>query len=145
MSSSPVPLAVPPRCDVPVGAGRSNWFVWWILAGAVGAGVLFLCDPAQYGFYPFCLFHRTTGLLCPGCGATRALHQLLHGHWLEAFRMNALLVTALPFIGVWAIRHGLRKYRGEPISVRFRPVWFWSALAVAMLFGVLRNLPFARL
>src|SRR2546421_11472933 len=51
----------------------------------VGAAVLFWFEPTQHAFYPICAFHRTTGLLCPGCGSLRALHQLLHGQVAAAF------------------------------------------------------------
>ncbi|MCX6913024.1 MAG: DUF2752 domain-containing protein, partial [Verrucomicrobia bacterium] len=68
-----------------------------LLAAAVGL-VLFCFDPRQYHFYPICFFHKATGLLCPGCGALRATHQLLHGHLAAAFRFNPMLVASLPFL-----------------------------------------------
>lgn len=37
-----------------------------------------------------CMFHNVTGIPCPSCGTTRAMIQLLHGHFAEAFRLNAL-------------------------------------------------------
>ena len=58
-----------------------------LVAGAAGL-VLFCFDPRQYHFYPVCFFHQTTGLLCPGCGALRAGHQLLHGHLVSALCEN---------------------------------------------------------
>ena len=61
---------------------------------ALAAGVLFCFDPNRYPFYPLCFFHRATGLLCPGCGSLRALHQLLHGNLATAFHFNALLVSS---------------------------------------------------
>ncbi len=47
---------------------------------ALAGIVLFCFDPERCGFYPICIFHQSTGLLCPGCGSLRAMHQLLHGH-----------------------------------------------------------------
>lgn len=32
--------------------------------------------------YP-CLFHRISGLYCPGCGGTRAVKALLEGHFID--------------------------------------------------------------
>jgi len=112
------------------------------LAGMAFAGaVLFLFDPARYGFYPFCAFYRTTGWLCPGCGSLRAIHRLLHGQVLDALHFNALLVFSLPILAGFAFQTFLRRRRSE--AVRIRPVWLWSAGAVLVLFGLLRNLPFA--
>jgi hypothetical protein len=105
--------------------------------------VLFTLDPARHGFYPRCLFHAVTGLHCPGCGALRGAHLLLHGHLTEALRMNALVFLCFPvtlvfFFWKW------RASAGGAEASRFvvKPVWLWTALAVVFLFWVLRNLPF---
>jgi hypothetical protein len=112
---------------------------------SLAALVLFCFDPSGYSFYPVCVFHRSTGLLCPGCGSLRALHQLLHGHLAAAFRDNALLILTLPFVGWWAVRYVVRKVRRQPAGLDFSPVWLWCALGAVILFGVLRNLPFPQL
>jgi len=109
---------------------------------AVSAGlVLFWWDPSRSPFYPACSFHRLTGLLCPGCGSLRAWHQLLHGRLAAAFHFNALLVLSLPWLGWLAARSVIRLSRNQPVAAGIRPVWLWCALAVALAFGVLRNLP----
>ena len=77
------------------------------LLGAVAGLVLFCFDPRQYPFYPVCFFHKTTGLLCPGCGALRAMHQLLHGHLATAFRFNPVLVVSLPILAWIGARYAL--------------------------------------
>jgi hypothetical protein len=33
---------------------------------------------------------------------------------------------------------------GQSQSPGFHPAWLWAALAAVVLFGILRNLPFAR-
>ncbi len=110
------------------------------VAACLGA-VLFWFDPAQYGFYPHCLFYQTTGLLCPGCGGLRAAHQLLHGHWLAALRFNALLVVGLPFLIALGLQWGWRASRGKPLRIPARPLWWWMLLVVLAVFGVWRNWP----
>ena len=72
----------------------------WLLAGVLPAlGVLYYAaDPARAGFFPPCPLRSLTGLLCPGCGSQRCVHQLMHGHWAEAFALNPLLVLALPYV-----------------------------------------------
>ena len=42
-------------------------------------------------------------LQCPGCGATRALAALLHGHVIEAMNFNALITLLLPFAAAYGI------------------------------------------
>ena len=69
-----------------------------LLAAATGATILTRFPPTQYTFYPRCPVHAYLGILCPGCGATRALAALLHGQMAEAWHWNALFVTLLPFL-----------------------------------------------
>jgi len=115
-----------------------------ILVGGLlllAAGVLFVFDPAQHSFYPFCVFHRATGWLCPGCGSLRALHQLVHGNLALAFRFNPLLILSLPlclWFGLTRVQRG--PSRPKP-AFATRPWWVWSFLALLLIFGVLRNLP----
>ena len=103
--------------------------------------LLFFFDPRQYHFYPVCFFHKTTGLLCPGCGALRALHQLLHGHLAMAFRLNPVLIVLLPFVLWVGARYGLQKARNQPPSLGVRPIWLWLILVAVLVVSVLRNLP----
>jgi hypothetical protein len=108
---------------------------------AVGALVLFCFDPQQYHFYPVCFFHQTTGLLCPGCGALRATHQLLHGHLAAAFRFNPILVVSLPFVVWFGAKFARQTARHQPLSLGLRPAWLWLILAAVLVVSVLRNLP----
>jgi hypothetical protein len=112
-----------------------------LLPIAVVCLVLFCFDPRRYHFYPICFFHQTTGLLCAGCGSLRAMHQLLHGHLVTAFRFNPLLVAALPFIGWFGAKQTVRKARNQPVALGVRPGWLWLLLVVLIGFTLLRNVP----
>jgi len=117
-----------------------------VLAGvgavAVLAGLVLFCfDPKQHHFYPLCFFHKTTGLLCPGCGALRGLHQLLHGHLAAAFQLNPMLIASLPFLFWFGARFALQKARTQPLSLGLRPGWLWLMLGAVLAVSVLRNLP----
>jgi hypothetical protein len=114
-----------------------------VLLAAFAAVVLFYFDPRQYHFYPVCFFHQTTGLLCPGCGALRATHQLLHGHLAAAFRFNPMLIVSLPFLLWLGARFSLQKARHQPLSLGLRLGWLWLILAAVLIVSVLRNLPAA--
>ncbi len=109
---------------------------------ATTAALLWWFDPAEISL-PLCSFHAWTGLECPGCGATRATHELLHGRLLAALRCNALWVLSLPLVAYVAVSElrvlaGHRALPGKPA----RPAWFWLAIAVVVtVFFVLRNLP----
>lgn len=125
---------IPPRIHLRNPATR--WLVAISAFAAFGLiGLLFLFNPAQHSFYPRCAFHQLTGWQCPGCGGLRAAHQLLHGHVLEALRLNALAVLILPLAAWWLWRNWARG--GARVRVR----WVWLFLAGLLLFGVVRNLP----
>jgi hypothetical protein len=112
-----------------------------VVLGAIAGLVLFCFDPRQYHFYPVCFFHKATGLLCPGCGALRALHQLLHGHLATAFRFNPMLVVFLPFLFWFGARFARQTAGDQPLSLGLRPVWLWLILTAVLVVSVLRNLP----
>ncbi len=107
----------------------------------VAGAVLFFFNPVEHGFFPPCLFHQLTGLNCPGCGATRAAHALLHLDFATAVRDNALLVCALPLLAGLAGRWVWRRGHGQGMRLVFPAGWLWVFLGVTVLFGVVRNLP----
>lgn len=110
-------------------------------AGIAGAVLLRRFDPSRPGSgLPPCPFHWATGLYCPGCGATRAMHALVHFDLAAALAMNPFLVLALPFIAVlladfagwWPARWRL----AHSGLLDARP---WAVLVIA--FWIARNLP----
>lgn len=122
-----------------------RWF-GVILAGAVVLVVLYLFSPTQYPLYPRCMFNVITGLDCPGCGALRATHRLLHGDVAGAFRFNPLLLILLPFIGLNCVAQLVRQLTGRRLFGVFRhPFWIWLLLGAVVVFWVARNLPFGPL
>jgi hypothetical protein len=104
------------------------------LAGGVLAAALVLlytCNPETAKIYPPCLLHALTGLYCPGCGALRAMHHLLHGDIVGALRKNPLLVLSIPAIAFLLLRP----------SWQYK-VWVpWLVLGIFLTYGVLRNIP----
>ena len=55
-----------------------------------------LFDPAYFQFPP-CPFRTITGLLCPGCGSQRAIHQALHGQFGNSFQLNPLFLPGIAY------------------------------------------------
>lgn len=111
------------------------------LSLAAALFILYHFNPAHFGFYPRCTFYQTTGLLCPGCGSLRAIHQLLHGQINDAFRLNAMLVLALPLLAFVAGRALYRKMRNQSAGFIVPPAALWAGLVVLVAFGILRNVP----
>ncbi len=109
---------------------------------AFAAILLLRFPPAQHSFYPRCPIHELLHLQCPGCGATRALAALLHGHFTEAMNLNALVTLLLPFAAAYGIFCYCRLLQRKAILwPQPRPTVIYAALAVAAIFTAIRNLP----
>ncbi|MGW4303033.1 DUF2752 domain-containing protein [Streptomyces sp. NPDC004646] len=112
-----------------------------LAAGAAGAAYLYGTDPHQPGhLLPGCPFRLVTGLLCPACGGTRMVYDLMHGHLTEAWLDNRALLLASPWalalLGRWALE-GLRGRRWQPrLSPRAQAV----VLGLAVTWCVVRNI-----
>lgn len=111
-------------------------------AGLAAATMLYAVDPNEPGHYPTCPFLASTGLYCPGCGALRGLHDLLHGDLVGALARNPMMVLAVPYLVLAWVTWVLRATgRSAPRSTSLPPWTIWALLALVLAFGVLRNLP----
>lgn len=82
-----------------------------------------------------------TGYLCPGCGTTRALHEILNGNIWAAFRLNPLMMFLLPYVGYAGMSSAMETLFGRALPrVFIRPAYIWTLLAVILAFWVVRNL-----
>jgi hypothetical protein len=114
------------------------------LAGAAVAGAAYLygTNPHQPGqWLPRCPIEWATGLLCPACGGTRMVYDLMHGDLTAAFHDNAaLLLLGLPaaaYLWVRLLRDGLR---GRRYSTSPGPGGTAAILGAAVAWALVRNL-----
>jgi hypothetical protein len=122
------------------GRTRSVLLLLTASAAAGCAWVLDHFDPARAHFYPPCVFHALTGLACPGCGGTRAMYQLLHGHLAMAWRYNPAMMLYLPvmlFGGIEVARSFLTGRDARPITLR--PWLAWAIVASIVVWWIVRN------
>jgi len=91
-----------------------------------------------------CVFNELTGIHCPGCGSTRAGHDLLNGRILEAVNHNLFFVGAALFlpwpiarmVNAWA-RNTSLEHKRSPLIARLLK-WLPSFV---ITFTLLRNIP----
>src|SRR5438445_13753970 len=100
--------------------GKKILFFAFCALCVLGALLYFIFDPTKVSIFPPCLLHQVTGLDCPGCGAQRALHQLLHGNLIAALRLNAMFVLSLPLWALYGPRYIMRGFKGEPTGLSSR-------------------------
>lgn len=107
----------------------------------VTAFIFYVFDPEQTLFFPPCPFLVLTGYQCPGCGTQRAIHDLLHFNFLDAFRHNALILFLIPYI---IMGFYLEILNGKKRLPRLEQFFFgkWAArivIGIILLYWLLRN------
>jgi hypothetical protein len=146
--SPPVP-SLSSALRVPSAGVRTTSFWKKLIAlGAAGAivpaaFVIYAIPPDESSWYPRCVLHSVTGLHCPGCGATRAVHALVHGEVEQAVAFNLLFLLSLPAFVYYGFRLGAALLSGrdfQPSSIMMLVVRCW--LVALIVFGIVRNLPF---
>ncbi|MEV5793969.1 DUF2752 domain-containing protein [Streptomyces sp. NPDC052192] len=111
-----------------------------LAAGTAGAGNLYVTDPHEPGhLLPGCPFRYLTGLLCPACGGTRMVYDLMHGHLATAWHDNRMLLLAAPFALALLARWMVEGLRGRRWSPQLKPRTQLLVLLTAVAWTVLRN------
>lgn len=100
-------------------------------------------NPEGNELFPKCIFHSLTGYKCPGCGSQRAVHYLLNGDIAAAWRMNQLMIVAIPYVILgFPVQLLQEKYKWA-LWVRkniYGLTAIWTVLAVVILFWIFRNI-----
>ncbi|MDR2221244.1 MAG: DUF2752 domain-containing protein [Flavobacteriaceae bacterium] len=122
-----------------------NWFVRIVIL------LLFIIGLSYYYFLfgekgqggVTCIFNKTVGWQCPGCGGQRALTALLHGDFKQAFIMNPFIYVFLPlmaYLGI-IIVEGYIIGNKKVVNTFYFPIYFgYWFLAIILIFTVLRNI-----
>ena len=98
------PPQIPPTPPVKIPLRHRALTLVLGLLGIGGLTLLALVEPAGQIIFPRCWLHEMTGLRCPGCGGTRAMHALLTCNLSGAWQLNPLVVASLPFGAWWTLR-----------------------------------------
>lgn len=102
--------------------------------------IYYALDPSTSDAFPRCSFLSITGYKCPGCGGQRAVHALLNGDVAGAFRFNALLMIAVPWMGLCLFAES-RRTRNPRLYARLNPeLLMWLFLALTVSWWLLRNI-----
>ena len=117
------------------------------LCGLIFLGLIVLWAAAGYFLklefnLPPCLFHRLTGLYCPGCGGTRAVRLLFTGHIWKSFLYHPGVLFAAVLYLWFMVSQTIERFSngklkvGLPYSDKFL---YWE-MAVILLQCLIKNL-----
>ena len=112
-----------------------------VLLAVLAAGLFFTLIDQPW--FPGCLFHRVTGLHCPGCGMTRAVDAVFHGRIAEGFRFHAvgLIVLGLAVLFVAMRLPAWLRGASGPVLPQIRGQAMAWIVGGLLVFWVLRNIP----
>jgi hypothetical protein len=112
-----------------------------VLVGTVGTFAALGASgfmPSAFGYT--CPFKAITGLNCPGCGMSRAVHALAHGDVISALHFNALLLMVVPVLLYSWLAWFKSDRAGRPIPAPNLRL-FAFVMALIVVFGIVRNIP----
>lgn len=79
-----------------------------LAAGSAGVALYFGVILKRFKM-PSCVFSSWLRIYCPGCGGTRAVEALLHGHVLESVWYHPLVLYTVIVFGGFMLTQGLER------------------------------------
>ena len=109
----------------------------------LGAGIYYFYqhDPAQSEtVFILCVTKNISGIDCPGCGSQRAFHELLHGNFIKAAKLNLTIYFFTPLLLFLLLKTALKPFRIDLPDLLITTKRLMLILFFLLLFTVLRNL-----
>ena len=122
---------------------KNKSFFLFLFPVLLGVGmVYYFNNPAESWFFLKCPVNYVTGLSCPGCGSQRAIHELLHLNFKQAFAYNPLLIAAIPYtaLGIAFNTETLKTRYPKTRKFFYGQRALYVVLVVVILFFILRNI-----
>ena len=111
----------------------------FILFG-IGIYYFYTNDPSNgEAIFVACISKTISGLDCPGCGAQRAFHELLHGNFIKAAQLNLLIYFFAPLVLFIFFKMTLKPFNINLPDIIISTKWLISILVLMILFTIIRN------
>lgn len=109
----------------------------------LGGGIYYFYqnDPVQSEtVFILCVTKNISGVDCPGCGSQRAFHELLHGNFIKAAKLNLTIYFFTPLLLFLFLKTVLKPFRIDLPDLLITTKRLMLILFFLLLFTVLRNL-----
>lgn len=111
-----------------------------LLIGAViGIILVKMYNPEKESFFVPCGVYKLTGIKCPGCGMTRAVHNLLNGNILKSLWYNLMLIPLIIVVSYALYRYIRYLIKSEEIINKTLEIMLKIYLIMLIIFGITRN------
>lgn len=119
----------------------------WVVGICFGVLLLLLVflenyNPNIMGRFRYdCLFHKTTGLYCPGCGGTRAVYTLLRGNIFASVYYHPIVGYAGVLYVLYMIRGAMAVLsNGRCSFMKWRLSYVYIGIGIILLQFVIKNI-----
>lgn len=91
--------------------------------------------------FPPCPFYETTHYYCFGCGGTRAVNAILHGHFIKSFLYHPFVIYATVVVCFFMISHTLSIITKNRVKAMiFNPGYFYFGAAMIIIQCIIKNI-----
>ena len=115
----------------------------WIIVIVSFVAILYFFNPSSSLILPPCMFYKLTGFYCPGCGTLRAIYNIIHLNFSNAFFYNPLSVSVMIAFIIYFLFHHISKATGINLIYEIKtlsPFEGYILLAVIVLYWIARNI-----
>jgi len=116
-------------------------YIGLLSVGLIVAILYYFINPS-FNFFPRCPLYSTTGILCPGCGSQRALHDFLHLDFMGVVGHNVLflfgIVVLLYHFTILGLNTFFSKNYSNLLYHKRTPI---IILIIVVVYWILRNIP----
>ena len=107
----------------------------------IGIHYFYINNPAQSEpIFMVCMTKTISGFDCPGCGSQRAFHELLHGNFIGAAKLNMTIYFFTPLLLFLFLKIALKPFRIYLPDLLISNKWLLLILILLLIFTVIRNI-----
>lgn len=112
----------------------------WMFFVIPALGFLFFFVFTKYLPQFPCVAYSIWGIYCPGCGGTRAVVSLVHGHFLRSLWYHPIVLYCIVLYAGFMITQGLHRIGVKKIHPwRFHEWYLWGMLIIMVGNWIFKN------